>query len=175
MFKLTVLSLSANVHKQATILQGFIHAPFPLFIAHVCHLLPIHCQNLIPDLQVAHLCWTVYKNAHFHDSEKWLKIIKSLPLSFIEAERYVAFLNFHPPTTKQILPIYFGDTCNIYSIGITNQIATDRSWAVIHGCEGNRFHCQWLDMLNPIIKSSLALDILVEILNSINFILFNKL
>ena len=52
---LTVLAMTAYIHDQAALLQSLLHAGLPVCVAHFCHLLPVHRQHLVSDLELAYL------------------------------------------------------------------------------------------------------------------------
>lgn len=62
--RLTIIAMSADVHKQTTLLQGLLHTVLPLGIAHVCHPVAVHCKDLISNLHLTERRWAAFSHKH---------------------------------------------------------------------------------------------------------------
>lgn len=78
MVGLTILAMSADVHKQTSLLQGLLHTALPLIIAHVCHPVSIHRKDLISNLNLTELrCAACIAHMHYTQN-KCSKLLKTI-------------------------------------------------------------------------------------------------
>lgn len=61
---LTILAMSADVHKKTSLLQSLLHTILPLIIAHVCHPVPVHRKDLISNLNLTVLRRAAFSHTH---------------------------------------------------------------------------------------------------------------